>query len=481
MKYRRFIAAGLTCAVLLSLPVSVLAVRKGSGGPKAAGTLSAEQITPVYSTSLSFEQIENRVLRNNLSLHAARESLESARSNDISKQIQDAYDEINDGLDSLDDAISQMESSIASLRAFPTDSLDSAAQGLQTALSANEDGGFNIPLLANSIASISTASAMSAFGQMQAASMESNLSSLKNQRETLEEQLDELKENEKKMMDNFKKSIQDAEKQIENAESVTVAGAESLYLTILSTQLQYETLRNSLAATAKTVEEMELRHQLGQISAQTLLQVQNGYHTLESTLSGLETTLGTLRASLQSLLGEVPDGNLVLKDTPKVTQEELALILYDSDLARAKEKSYSLYSADRAVEKAEEDKDDARKDHGSSSYQYRMAEHAYQSALYQQASAVASFELSFLSLYQAIAPAQSALAVKEADLTYQEQVFAAAELKYQQGNISANALQDARDTLESARRDVEKAGLDLFTAYHSYRLAVNKGLVSSGS
>ena len=481
MNYRRIVAAGITCAVLLSLPVSVLAVRKGSGGPKAAGTLNAGQITPVYSTRLSFDQIENRVLRNNLSLHAARESLEAARSNDISKQFQDAYDEISDGLDALDDAISQMESSIDSMNTSPSDSLSSATQDLQKALSASEDGGFNVPLLANSIASISSVSAMSAFGQMQAASMESNLSSLKDQREALEEQLNDLKENEKKMKDNFKKSIQDAEKQIENAEAVTVAGAESLYLTILSTGLQYETLQDTLGAMSKTVEEMELRHQLGQISAQTLLQVRNGYQMLESSLFGLETTMGTLRASLQSLLGEVPDGNLVLTDTPEVTPEALALIRYDADLAKAKEKSYALYSAGRTVEDAADERDDARKDHGSNSYQYRMAEHTYQSALYQQASAIAAFELGFRNLYQAIAPARSSLAVKEADLIYQEQVYAAAELKYEQGNISANALQDAKNTLESARRDADAARLDLFSAYHAYRQAVDKGLVGSGS
>ena len=69
--------------------------------------------------------------------------------------------------------------------------------------------------------------------------------------------------------------------------------------------------------------------------------------------------------------------------------------------------------------------------------------------------------------------------MKEGDLAYQEQVCAAAELKYQQGNISANALQEAVNTRESARRDVEAARLDLFTAYHAYRQAVNKGLVGS--
>ena len=258
-----------------------------------------------------------------------------------------------------------------------------------------------------------------------------------------------------------------------------VSGAESLYLTILTTELQYESLQDTLLSMNKTVEEMQLRYDLGQISAQTLLQVQNGYATLVNSLSGLENTMGTMRSSLQSLLGEVPDGTLNLTEVPSVSQAQLDAINDSSDLEKAKEKSYTLYNAARSVEKAEDDMDDARKDNGKNSYQYQMAEHAYQSAVYQQSAAIASFELSFQNLYRAIAPAQATLAVKEGDLAYQEHVCAAAELKYQQGNISANALQEAVNTRESARRDVEAARLDLFTAYHAYRQAVDKGLVGS--
>ena len=60
-------------------------------------------------------------------------------------------------------------------------------------------------------------------------------------------------------------------------------------------------------------------------------------------------------------------------------------------------------------------------------------------------------------------------------------MYAVAEKKYQLGNLSANALQDAKDTLDSAQRDVEAAQLDLFTAYHSYDQAVKLGLVSSSN
>ena len=76
---------------------------------------------------------------------------------------------------------------------------------------------------------------------------------------------------------------------------------------------------------------------------------------------------------------------------------------------------------------------------------------------------------------------RQALAAKQSALAYEQQMYAVAEKKYQLGNLSANALQDAKDTLDSAQRDVEAAQLDLFTAYHSYDQAVKLGLISSSN
>ena len=311
---------------------------------------------------------------------------------------------------------------------------------------------------------LSTLSSLSQYSQMQAAS-------LKASKESLEDQLDDLKEQKQ----DYQKTLKDTERQIDYAADQTISGAESLYLTILSTQLQLDGLKNNtLASTQRSLKEIELRYQLGQVSKLTLTQVQNGYESLASSITSLENTVSTLYSSLQSLMGDVPTGKLRLLDTPSVTANELSYLNYASDLSKAKENSYTLYTADRAVEDAEDAMNDARRDEGKNSYQYKMAEYAYQSSLYKKDAAVANFEASFLNLYKAIAPAQTALA-------YEQQMYAVAEKKYQLGNLSANALQDAKDTLDSAQRDVEAAQLDLFTAYHSYDQAVKLGLISSSN
>lgn len=461
-KHTRVLALGLTCTALLSLATPAMAARQNTSTTpiSASGTTS---VTIPSDGTLAFSQIGERVKANNLTLKAAEESLKQAKAMDWD----DAIDEMEDAIDNLDIQISQLlNGSSAQLEQAKKD-LDSSLSSVIT----SKDNLSGLGSVIQNTITVSTLTTLSQYGKMQA-------ESLKSTKESLEDQLDDLKEQKQ----DYQKTLKDTERQIGYAADQTISGAESLYLTILSTQLQLDGLKNNtLASTQRSLKEIELRYQLGQVSKLTLTQVQNGYESLASSITSLENTVSTLYSSLQSLMGDVPTGKLRLLDTPSVTANELSYLNYASDLSKAKENSYSLYTADRAVEDAEDTMNDARRDEGKNSYQYKMAEYAYQSSLYKKDAAVASFEASFLNLYKAIAPAQTALAAKQSALAYEQQMYAVAEKKYQLGNLSANALQDAKDTLDSAQRDVEAAQLDLFTAYHSYDQAVKLGLVSSSN
>lgn len=461
-KHTRVLALGLTCTALLSLATPAMAARQNTSTTpiSASGTTS---VTIPSDGTLAFSQIGELVKANNLTLKAAEESLKQAKAMDWD----DAIDEMEDAIDNLDIQISQLlngsTNQLATANAALTASLDK--------VSVSGEKIENLGDVINSAINVSMLKTLAQYGQMQA-------ESLKSTKESLEDQLDDLKEQKQ----DYQKTLKDTERQIDYAADQTISGAESLYLTILSTQLQLDGLKNNtLASTQRSLKEIELRYQLGQVSKLTLTQVQNGYESLESSITSLENTVSTLYSSLQSLMGDVPTGKLRLLDTPSVTANELSYLNYASDLSKAKENSYTLYTADRAVEDAEDAMNDARRDEGKNSYQYKMAEYAYQSSIYKKDAAVASFEASFLNLYKAIAPAQTALAAKQSALAYEQQMYAVAEKKYQLGNLSANALQDAKDTLDSAQRDVEAAQLDLFTAYHSYDQAVKLGLVSSSN
>ena len=172
---------------------------------------------------------------------------------------------------------------------------------------------------------------------------------------------------------------------------------------------------------------------------------------------------------------------MTLAALPAVSAADISAASCYSDLDKAKAASYDLYAARRAVEDAKEDMDDARRENGKNSYQYKMAEHTHQAAQYQQQSAIQSFELNFMNLFNGLAPAQTALKTAQSTLDYEAQMYQVAELKYQLGNLSAHALADAKDTYEAAKRDCKTAESDLFTAWTSYCNAVDYGLVTSGS
>ena len=461
-RHIRVLALGLTCTALLSLATPAMAARQSTSTTpiSASGTTS---VTIPSDGTLAFSQIGERVKANNLTLKAAQESLKQAKAMDWD----DAIDEMEDAIDNLDIQISQLINGSS----YQLEAANKALTESRGKVSVSEGTISNLPDVIKNTITVSTLQTLSEYGKIQA-------ESLKSTKESLEDQLDDLKEQKQ----DYQKTLKDTERQIDYAADQTISGAESLYLTILSTQLQLDGLKNNtLASTQRSLKEIELRYQLGQVSKLTLTQVQNGYESLASSITSLENTVSTLYSSLQSLMGDVPTGKLRLLDTPSVTANELSYLNYASDLSKAKEKSYTLYTADRAVEDAEDAMNDARRDEGKNSYQYKMAEYAYQSSLYKKDAAVASFEASFLNLYKAIAPAQTALAAKQSALAYEQQMYAVAEKKYQLGNLSANALQDAKDTLDSAQRDVEAAQLDLFTAYHSYDQAVKLGLVSSSN
>lgn len=461
-KHTRVLALGLTCTALLSLATPAMAARQNTSTTpiSASGTTS---VTIPSDGTLSFSQIGERVKANNLTLKAAEERLKQAKAMDWD----DAIDEMEDAIDDLDFQISQLLNDSSNQLEIANAALTASLNDV----SISGDKIQNLDKVIESSINVSMLKTLAQYSRIQA-------ESLKSTKESLEDQLDDLKEQKQ----DYQKTLKDTERQIDYAADQTISGAESLYLTILSTQLQLDGLKNNtLASTQRSLKEIELRYQLGQVSKLTLTQVQNGYESLASSITSLENTVSTLYSSLQSLMGDVPTGKLRLLDTPSVTADELSYLNYASDLSKAKENSYSLYTADRAVEDAEDAMNDARRDEGKNSYQYKMAEYAYQSSIYKKDAAVASFEASFLNLYKAIAPAQTALAAKQSALAYEQQMYAVAEKKYQLGNLSANALQDAKDTLDSAQRDVEAAQLDLFTAYHSYDQAVKLGLVSSSN
>lgn len=279
----------------------------------------------------------------------------------------------------------------------------------------------------------------------------------------------------------LQKDNADRVRQMENASRSLVAAGETVYITILGLEEQSTALARQSAALDRTIEELELRYELGQISAMTLQQAKNGKTQLESGKATLDMNLAQLRRQLNAMVGSELSATLTLGALPTVTAEQLAAMDAEKDLEKAKQASLELYTARQTLDDADETYEDsgAKYSYNAKDYKKVQARHVWNAAQYTYSATVQSFELSFLSLYdsvknyaQVLTAAQTALEVERSDL-------AAAQLKFEQGSISENALRTAEDELYTAQNTVSGAERDLLTAYREYCRAVEYGLLNS--
>lgn len=269
-------------------------------------------------------------------------------------------------------------------------------------------------------------------------------------------------------------------RQMENAQNQTVVAAETLYVSLLEMENNRSSLEDALTALDRTVEEMELRYQRGQISALQLEQTRSGRTQLQSSLDTLNTNIGIYTAQMENLVGLEPTGTLQLAEVDAVSQAQIDAMSYDADLASAKEKSYTLYDAAESLEDARDNYQDAVQTYGSNEkrYEFVSAQHTWQAAQYTYQAAIRSFELEFRSAYDRVGDYRQVLSAAETALDLAKDTYAAQETKYRQGNLPQNKLLDAQDELHKAEAAVLTARHNLFTAYRTYWWAVEYGVLN---
>ena len=272
----------------------------------------------------------------------------------------------------------------------------------------------------------------------------------------------------------------DLVRQLRNAQASLLAAGESLYVGLLALEDQSAALTRQNAALDRTIEEVKLRYELGQVSAMTLQQTEAGKAQVESGKAAIDAAAAQLRRQLNAMIGEELTAPLTLNALPEVTAEQLAAMDVEKDLEKAKAASYDLYAAKLTLDDADEEYKDKAGDLGynKDNYEYIAVKHQWQAAQYTYNAAVQNFELSFRSLYDSVQSYASALNAAKVSLKCERSDLAAAQLRYEQGTISENALHTAEDELYTAQDTVSGAERDLFTAYNNYRWAVDYGLLA---
>ena len=298
--------------------------------------------------------------------------------------------------------------------------------------------------------------------------------SLQDQYDALRKTFDDIKDG-KLQQDNA-----DLVRQLRDAENQLLMAGQTLYINLLGLEDQSAALTRQTAALDRTIEEVKLRYELGQVSAMTLQQTEAGKTQVESGKAAIDAAAAQLRRQLNAMIGEELTAPLTLNALPGVTAEQLAAMDVEKDLEKAKAVSYDLYAAKLTLDDADEEYKDKAGDLGynKDNYEYIAVKHRWQAAQYTYNAAVQNFELSFRSLYDSVQSYASALNAAKVSLECERSDLAAAQLRYEQGTISENALHTAEDELYTAQDTVSGAERDLFTAYNNYRWAVDYGLLA---
>ena len=429
---KRWTALLLALAMLSALAVGALADEQKKDEP-AAETV---QTAPDAAGTLSFENLGARMKEKSYALLALEESIALVESIDYEKVEQ----ELRDGLNEIADA-----------------------QWKMTALGS-----------AGAMAHDASSATQAAIGTVGAAVGSLANQSLQTQYDALREQFDAVRDGE------LQKDNAGVVHQLKNMEDSTIQMAQSAYITLLGLEEQSAALARQDAALDRTLAELELRYQLGQISTMTLEQAKAGKIQLESGKATLDMNITALRRQLNAMVGEELTAPLTLGALPAVTAEQLSAMDVEKDLEKAKAASYDLYAAKKTLDDADEEYDDsgAKSYYNERDYKKVQARHKWQSAQYTYNATVQKYELTFRSLCDKVKDCAQILSAAKVSLECERSDLAAAQLKYEQGTISENALHTAEDELYTAQDTVSGAERDLFTAYNNYRWAVDCGLLA---
>ena len=299
-------------------------------------------------------------------------------------------------------------------------------------------------------------------------------SSLDAQYDALREQFEAIKDGE------LQKDNEDAIWQLQTLQDQMVLAGETTYLGVVELENSLETVDRNLETLDRTLQELELRYELGQISSQTLEQTRASRTALLSTRQTLVSNLSNYKLQLELMAGGELNGQVQLGALPQVTDGQLAAMDLEADLAAAKEASYDLYEAQLTLDDAKETYDDAGGDgyHNKDNYEWQAANHQWNAARYTHDAAVQNFETAFRTLYLQVKDCKQVLDAAGTALAVEQSNYAVTQLKYEQGSVSYNALLEAQDSVDEAQDAVDTAANDLFSAYHTYRWAVDRGILN---
>ena len=247
-----------------------------------------------------------------------------------------------------------------------------------------------------------------------------------------------------------------------------IMACESIYIALVGLEIQEDALVRQLAALDRTIAELKVRQEGGQVSRLQVMEAESGRTSLVSGLTTLRMNMSNLRMQLENMLGEKITGTIAVGTLPRVTSEQLSAIDLEKDLQMVLRRSPAVQAA--------EDQENNLYSSGMSSLGGDIWDGMSSAADYGVKNAKLQAEMNFRSLYAELMDCRQVLTAAQGALEVEQLAYQAAELKFNQGAISKNALLTAADELQTAKEAVLTAENNLFSTYNEYTWAVKHGI-----
>lgn len=415
---KRAAAAGLCAALLCGMCAPAYAADTA-----AAQTTTTAQTAVQTPVKLTFDTLEKTVREGNVSIRSYQQTVESAEKTDVTDQYINQYFNLSQQIDAYDKQIKDLKKS--------------------------RDGITDTNLL-NSI--------------------NAQIKVLQAQRDSLQQQYDDLDDDEDDAKDEQKNTVNSTRRQMQNNADTICMSAENNYISLASMQYSLAQTERSLQQLDRNIAQTKKQVALGIATKNTLSGLQSQRELLAAQQKSAQTSADSLKNTLAIQCGYPTGTEITIEALPSVTDEQLAAIDYEKDLAAALENSYSIWSANDSVRKASDD------------YENNVTNnlHAYEAAKIQRDATEESVKSSFRQLYKTMQEKITAMAAAQGDLTQAQKTFAVSELQYKRGMISRLKYEEAQDTYTTAQETAEDARTDLLTAYNNYEWAT-RGVMSSAN
>ena len=253
--------------------------------------------------------------------------------------------------------------------------------------------------------------------------------------------------------------------QMDGTANQLILGSESIYIALVGLEIQETALVRQLAALDRTIAELKVRHEWGQVSQLQLMEAENGRASLVSGLTTLRMNMTNLRMQLENMLGQDITGTIEVGTLPRVTAEQLSAIDLEKDRKMVLRRNPDVQAA--------ENKEDSLFGSGMTG---DLLDSMSDAADYGIESAKLQAEMKFRSLYGELMDCRQVLTNAKSSLEVEQLAYQAEELKYNQGTISKNAFLAAADELQTAKEAVLTAENNLFSTYNEYNWAVKHGI-----